>query len=656
MLFFINGNLIIIVDTQGKKHQPVRISMAHFTCEPGSRNASSSRKTIRQPIRNIHKLLESPKRNARKRLDNLYGSPKKKDLINPGIIKAQELSVKKLAPKITAVTPRKTDQKTSKKSSIQHTTNTRQSRLIQPGTIAGSFLKRQSLMARNTSVRQADGNVPLIKKKPKDKSQSTNVLKESLEHHDKSHIYDDVFNSPSPISDVNQSTTNEQVINGINSPNSHNKASLLVNIPEEKEKSELCLNCSMNIADRAKNVSTLIDTSNQILVNSKCIEEDLGSKSSKKFEAGEIERPTVIVMQKEIAVPPQDILQDLHQSMNVSSVDGSYTEILNQRASMDCKTNETLLFKRMETVCSRLANAEANDSDEMIEYASRLKYMNYKALLMRQKHLTECITLYENNLIGLKHMLEGVNVQLASQENAELKTKFNRSSDLQSEELSPLICQNAANMAKNLKTHLAVGVLTENHETIVENAKCMQESSTPKISRQRRSKRRSVNVECQSKENDATEKSSDDLVKSSPTIAVPDILVKNVDSEEKTPMRRRSARIASKNANLTISDKENSPVIETKKINGALNKTVTSTPTLVTPARRGNWGRRSERPLREYMVLKSAMKFLNTPDSRRYHIGPDEKVQIRDSLGKADEELRLTDKLLKELHDLYATP
>lgn len=575
--------------------------------------------SLRKPIRNIHELLKSPKRSVRKRLDNLYDSSKSRENVNALTSKSRVMSGKKIAPKTPIPAPTSNPRSAKKNDLIKRNENSRQSRLLPPGTITGSYLNRRGSTASRISLFQSSNKTSLIQKSSHTKRPS-DVPEESLQLVETS-------------DDKNKPTENAKRT----ASNSYEQTSSNNDTQKEKETPLRCCDCSRAVicSDLSNNNSKLLDGNVNGLKNGKDIVEQ---KSEARID-DICQRPTVIVMQKEATMPLKKVVEDLNESPILPVHEGSYSEILTLRPSMNStETEESLLFKYIETNCIESESGGRIDrNEEMREYICKWINTNHKTLVAQQKHLSETIAQHEKSITSLKVMLENVNSMLRMQETMRSNFNIKGSKNLSEAELSLIPqCVDGKISGSDRK-----GKSKSSSKKI---KKPQNESNVPEATDGETKTEKSATTDPESKTDDA------DLAKSKKETE--ESKTENIENEP--PGRRRSARLAAK-----IADQINTPLSEDKRNKASATKTTNlnvSTPSMTTPARNVKWGRRSERPLREYMVLKSAVKFLNTPDSKRYRIGPNGKVEIRDPLSRTDPEVGLADKLLMELHELYATP
>lgn len=546
---------------------------------------SAGRSAQKMPIRNLHKLLESPQRTARKRLDSLYDRSKpKKNVVPTTVGRVQALSAKKPVQKPAAPAAASESQKSVSgkigPSKQIGTENQRRSRLLPPGTITGSYVDKRNSLAPRNLYKPLNSRFTLNVKKPGSKRPS-DVPEES----------------PQALETSGNSAEDPGKLPGLSFARKTEKTED-ANSQNDKGAAPLCSRCS-RFLDESANASVLLNENDKITEKAK--DDPVPRLQGEDKRNEEQQRPTVIVTRTN---------EDCLGLAEVAPQDGSYSEILslqqqNQRRSTE--SNETMLFKQTENALTRSENPEESNEDKT-EFVFEMLNANKSMLIWLKSSLETSISQQEKQL-------KSVNERLEKQKTLENGMKSKRLGKLDEEKLALLVSQGVED--KSTK------VLGENFEAN------KPEAAKPKRGRKSRSETRSKETED------------------------PEASIENIENEP--PQRRRSARLAMKQGDVSLPIQHSTPVTGKKKAKESMAKSKPCTP-VNTPAKKGQWGRRSERPLREYMVLKSAIKFLNTPDSRRYKIGSDEKVEVLGLTDHANQEVQLTDKLLKELHELYSTP
>ncbi|XP_046428222.1 uncharacterized protein LOC124183595 [Neodiprion fabricii] len=624
-----------------RKCQPVRISMAYFNDPSDRRNTGSSRKTpgrpLPQPIRNIHKLFESPKNNARKRLDSLYDSSKRNENVNHLKRKSRLLNGNKIVPRLPDSIAAREAEPTRKPSTVNPNGNLRCSRLLPPGSITSSFINKRNSTAVRSSIYKPVNHV-LVDHKNVQSGRPSNVPEESSlisETHD-----ENLSIKPSTTSLINFSANQiedakKDSIHSVSTPSS----------PKQNQKSTKCCNCSQLVVDSntVVNISTLTDK------NIKDSQNTLGIvQPDSDVEKAACHRPTVIVMQKEVASQAQtnfDVGVELEDSVFVQ--DGSYSEVLSlQPPANSVKSEESTTFQRIKNA------TEENRDAELTEFTSHLIDMKNEVLVFKQKQLIDEISHHEKYLANLKLELKNVNIDLDNQKIRASNLKLEGWRSLSNEDMAFLVYQYNGNTNERFDRRLNAQELSvsdnngnrlkntqEYHQQTAETAELRKSSSNEKLQ--------------------SDKDKNDDLSKHESTnLAVNIDKIENIENEP--PTRRRSVRLAMKNANQSLPVSHSTPVIKNGKFAASQSNNQSKPPCTpnmtTTPGQSNAWKKKNARSLREYMVLKSANKFLNTPDVQRYRMGSDEKVKIQDTSSMVNDGLLLTDKLLSELHDLHATP
>ncbi|XP_046744367.1 uncharacterized protein LOC124410205 [Diprion similis] len=620
-----------------RKCQPVRISMAYFNEPLDRRNTGSSRKTpgrpLPQPIRNIHKLFESPKNNARRRLDSLYDSSKPKENINLSKRKSRLLNANKIVPRLPDSIAACEAEPTKKSSTVKPKENSRHSRLLPPGSISSSFINKRNSTAARPSIYKPINHVLVDEKnviigRPSDVPEEPSLISET---------HDENLSVRASNTSLTRRSTNQIENTKKNSIHS-------VSMPNSPKQNQKC-HCSQLTVDSNTDIkiSTLADKNVEDSENIQGI-----ARQDSDVEIATRQRPTVIVMQKEVASEAQinvQVGEELEDSVFVQ--DGSYSEVLSlQPPAISLKSEESMTFERMEN-----ATKENRDA-EMTEFTAHLISMKNEVLVFKQKQLMDEISHHEKYLANLKSELENVNANIDKQKvlTSNLKLKGWRS--LNNEDMAFLVYQYNENTNKRFDSGLNSQELSafENNENRLKKTEEFHQKTAETVELKKSSSNKKVQSD-EDKINDLSKQVSTNLAL-------------NVDNSEnienEPPARRRSARLAMKNAKQSSPIDHSTPVtkIENFAVSQSNNKAKPPcTPKMpTTPGQSIAWRKKNARSLREYMVLKSANKFLNTPDVQRYRMGSDEKVKIQDTNSMANDGLLLRDKLLAELHDLHATP